>query len=160
VPLITVTAGTPVLPAATYPATLIGIKPKRLTTKFSKPGTEDDFLEWTWLVEGSDKDVEVTSLTSVATGPKSRIFEYLTALLGAGNVNINDGFDENDLVGKKAQLSIVVTEDGFSKVDQIVAPVVTRASRAAAPAAAPAAPAAPVVAPSAPVDTELDDLPF
>ncbi len=157
-PLITVTAGTPVLKAGTYPATLIGIKPKRMATKFSKPGEEDDFLEWPWLVEGADKDVEVTSLTSVATGPKSRIFEYLTALLGAGNVNINDGFDENDLVGKKAQLSIVVTDDGFSKVDQIVAPVVTRASRAAAAPAA--APAAPVVAPSAPVDTELDDLPF
>jgi hypothetical protein len=157
VPLITVTAGTPVLPAATYPATLIGIRPKRMATKFSKPGTEDDFLEWTWLVEGKDKDVEITSLTSVATGPKSRIFEVLTALMGAGNVNINDGFEESDLVGKKAQLSIIVTEDGFSKVDQIVAPMVTRN----APAAAPAAPSKPrETAPAASTDGLDDDLPF
>ena len=154
-PLITVSAGTPILPPATYDATLIGIAPKKLTTKFSKPGVEDDFLEWTWLVEGEDKDVEITSLTSVATGPKSRIFEYLTALLGADKVVIDAGFEEADLVGKKAQVSIVTTEDGFSKIDKIVSPKVTRR---AASAAAPAAAAAPVKAPA--VDLPDDDLPF
>lgn len=151
-PLITVSAGTPVLKPGTYPATLVGISEKRMATKFSKPGTEDDFLEWTWLAEGPDQDVEITSLTSIATGPKSRIFEYLTALLGAGNFDIGSGFDEKDLVGKKANLSVVVTDDGFSKIDQIVAPVVQRT--------APVAASAKVVAPKAETKADDDDLPF
>ena len=155
-PLITVSAGTPVVPAGTHPATLIGIAPKRLATKFSKPGEEDDFLEWTWLVEGPEKDVEITSLTSVATGPKSRIFEYLVALMGAENVNIGLGLDENDLVGKKVQVQTIVTEDGFSKIDKLVALAKPR-TRAAAPAAAPVAPSAPA---TAEVEEGLDDLPF
>jgi hypothetical protein len=155
VPLITVTAGTPVLPAATYPATLIGIAPKRMATKFSNPpGSEDDFLEWTWLVEGPERDVEITSLTSVATGPKSRIVEYLVALLGADKVDVGLGLEENDLVGKKVQVQTIVTEDGFTKIDKIIGVAVSR--RASATAAA----AAPVKAPAPPVANDLDDLPF
>jgi hypothetical protein len=154
VPLITVTAGTPVLKPGTYNATLIGIAPKRLTTKFSiPPGAEDDFLEWTWLVEGPDKDVEITSLTSLATGPKSAIMRYLTALVGADNFDIGSGFEENDLVGKKVQVQII-EKDGFSKIDNIVAPTVARTAAATAPVKAPA----PAVV--APVANDLDDLPF
>jgi hypothetical protein len=152
VPLITVTAGTPILPASTYNATLIGIAPKKLITKFSKPGVEDDFLEWTWLVEGPDTDVEITSLTSVATGPKSRIVEYLVALLGADKVDVGLGLEENDLVGKKVQVQTIVTEDGFTKIDKIVGLV--------SPRRATAAQTTTVKAPEAPVDKDLDDLPF
>jgi hypothetical protein len=149
VPLIVVSAGTPVIGAGTYPATLIAITPKRMVTKFSKDGEEQDFLEWTWLVEAPDKDVEITSLTSVATSPKSRIVEYLTALLGAGNVNIGLGLDEKDLVGKQVQVQTIVTEDGFTKIDRIVG----QAQRRTAPVAS----STPVVAPK---DDTLDDLPF
>jgi hypothetical protein len=152
-PLFTVSAGAPILAPGTYPATVIGIAPKKLNTKFSQPGVEDDFLEWTWLVEGPEQDVEITSLTSVATGPKSAIVRYLTALLGAGNFDVGQGFEENDLVGKKAQV-VIVEKEGFSKIENVVAsPVASRRG-----AAAPAAPAA--VAPSAKSDDLDDDLPF
>jgi hypothetical protein len=154
VPLIEVSAGTPAIPQGTYLASVVGIAPKTMTTKYSKPGTEDDFLEWTWLVD-HDGGTELRSLTTTATGPKSRIFEYLVALLGAANVDIGMGFDEADLVGKQAQLSIIVDENGFSKVDRVVAPL-----RAAAPAPAKAQPAkaAPTEAPAD--EATEDDLPF
>ena len=119
-PLFTVSAGAPILAPGTYPATVVGIAPKKLNTKFSQPGVEDDFLEWTWLVEGPEQDVEITSLTSVATGPKSAIVRYLTALLGAGNFDVGQGFDEKDLVGKKAQV-VIIEKEGFSKIDNVVA---------------------------------------
>jgi hypothetical protein len=153
VPLITVKAGTPIVPPGTYRADLVGIAPKRMVTAFSKNGEEQDFLEWTWLVHGENKQAEITSLTSVATGPKSRIFEYLVALLGADKVKIDAGFDEADLVGKTVMVQIVATEDGFSKVDKIMG--APKGQTKAAPAAAAAE------APAAPTQEALpDDLPF
>jgi hypothetical protein len=148
-PLITVSAGTPAIPAGTYPATLVGIRPKSLVTKFSTDGKEQDFLEWTWLVEAPDKDVEINSLTSTATGPKSRIFEYLLALLGTPKVDVGAGFDEGDLVGKKVLVSTTVTEDGFAKIDQIVA--APRGRQTTKPVETVKAPA---------TDEPTDDLPF
>jgi len=121
-PLITVSAGTPAIPAGTYPATLVGIRPKRMATQYSvPPGAEQDFLEWTWLVEGPDRDVEITSLTSLATSPKSRIFEYLLALVGKDAASIGAGFDEGDLVGKAVMVQTIETPEGFAKIDKIVA---------------------------------------
>jgi len=99
VPLITVKSGSSV-PAGTWLAELVGIAPKRMVTQYSKNGEEQDFLEWTWLVHGKDGDGEINSLTTTATGPKSRIFEYLVALLGAAKVQVDAGFEESDLVGK------------------------------------------------------------
>ena len=157
-PLIEVSAGTPAIPAGTYLASVVGIAPKTMTTKFSKPGQEDDFLEWEWLVD-YDGGTELRSLTTTATGPKSRIFEYLTALLGGG-VEIGMGFEETDLIGKQAQLSIIVDENGFSKVDRIVAPLRASSSPAkSAPKAAEAPKAAPAPE-EAPEAASEDDLPF
>lgn len=146
-PLIVVGAGTPIIPPGTYPAALISIKPKRLVTKFSVNGEEQDFLEWTWLVEGEEKDAEINSLTSLATGPKSTMFMILTALLGPDAVTVGAGFDEKDLVGKRVMVQIV-EQDGFSKIDKIVA-----APRGKTPKPAPA----PVEKDE---DEETDDLPF
>jgi hypothetical protein len=160
VPLITVKAATPSIAPGTYLGTLVGIAPKSLVTQYSKNGKPDDFLEWTWDIDGD----EITSLTTLATGPKSRIFEYLVALLGADKVQIDAGFEENDLVGKSAMLSIIINDDGFSKVDRIVA--APKASKA--PKAVPAAEAVYTAEVSAEdaqalmgtADAPLDDLPF
>jgi hypothetical protein len=150
-PLITVSAGTPALEAGTYPATLVGIAPKTLVTKFSKNGEEQDFLEWTWLVEGSDKDIEINSLTTLMTGPKSRIFEYLLALVGPEKARVGAGFDENDLVGKKVLVTTIVDDNGFAKIERIVAAPKGRQA---------AAQAAPKERAPQPPATEDDDLPF
>jgi hypothetical protein len=156
-PLITVTAGTPVLrPRPTKRRS--SASSRKNVDQFSKPGGEDDFLEWTWLVEGDDKDVEITSSIrrNRTQVPHLRIPDGTD---GAGNVNINDGFEENDLVGKKAQLSIIVTEDGSPRSTRScpggpasgVGPASTTPRRSEPP----------VVAPSnASTDGLDDDLPF
>jgi hypothetical protein len=148
-PLITVKAGTPAIPPGTYLADLISIAPKRMVTQYSKNGEEQDFLEWTWLVHGKQKEAEINSLTTTATGPKSRIFEYLVALLGADKVVVDAGFEENDLVGKRVMVQIIATDDGFSKIDRIMG---APEGAAATPAAA-----APVAVPAGLPD---DELPF
>jgi hypothetical protein len=130
---------------------LISIRPKRLVTKFSLNGEEQDFSEWTWLVEGEEKDAEITSLTSLATGPKSTMFMILQALLGADAVVVGAGFDEKDLVGRRVMVQ-VVEQDGFSKIDKIVAAPRTKGSKPAP---------APVPAKADEDDDEpTDDLPF
>ena len=138
-PLITLSEGAPAIPAGTYPATLVGINPKRMVTSFSKNGEEQDFLEWTWLVEAKDADIEVNSLTSTATGPASRIAEYLAALVGTDKAVIGAGFDEGDLVGKKVLVATSVTDKGFAKIEKVVAAPVAAPRRAATPRAAVAA---------------------
>ena len=154
-PLIEVTAGAPVIPAGTYVADVIGIAPKSMVTRYSKNGDEQDFLEWTWLVHGKNNTEEIRSLTTTQTGPKSRINEYLVALLGADKVSVGAGFDEDDLIGKSAMVGIVLNEDGFSKVDRVMA---LPQGSAGGAKAAPKAEAAPVAA--APVEAAQDDLPF
>jgi hypothetical protein len=148
--LITVKAAVPLIAPGTYDATLIGIAPKRMVTQFSKNGEEQDFLEWTWDVDGQT----ITSLTTVASGPKSRINEYLVALLGADKVTIGANFDEADLVGKVVMVQIVTTEDGFSKIDRLMAAKKT-VTAPRATEAAPVATAAPAAA-----EVQGDDLPF
>jgi hypothetical protein len=150
VPLITVKAGTPAIPAGTYLADLIGITPKRMVTQYSKNGEEQDFLEWLWLVHGEDREIEVNSLTTTATGPKSRIFEYLVAMLGSDKVQIDAGFDESDLVGKQVMVQIITTDEGFAKIDRVMG-----APKGGKTAPAVAAPALVAVA-----DAPGDDLPF
>jgi hypothetical protein len=165
-PLIVVSEGTPLMKPGTYPATLISISPKRLVTQYSKNGEEQDFLEWTWLVEGPDPDVEINSLTTPATGPKSRIAEYLAALLG-GEPAVGDGFDEKDLVGKRVLVSTIVDGKGWSKIDKMVAAPTARAATAAPAKTAPpvkepkVAPVEDVPDPEPAVEeVSEDDLPF
>lgn len=155
-PLIEIKPGTPMVPAGTYNASLIGIRPRRMVSQFSNPpGQEEDRLEWTWLVDGPDKEVEVTSLTTLATSPKSKIFAYLLALVGPEKAAVGAGFEESDLVGKPVMVSIVVSEDGFSKIDTVVAAPKGKGGKASSNGTA--APVAVAVAAGA--DDE-SDLPF
>jgi hypothetical protein len=154
VPLITVTAGTPAVKPGTYPATLVGVTTKPVVSQYTTPpGQTVDMLEWTWLVEGPEKDVEITTLSSFATTPKSNLMMYLVALMGADKVEVDAGFEEGDLVGKRVMVTVVTKDDGFAKIDKVVA---APAARRTAPTATtkPARAVAPVRA-----DTALDALP-
>ena len=153
-PLITVGSGAASVPAGTYIATLVGIRPKRIFSTFHNE--ERDMFEWRWHVNGPEGPVEVTSLTSLASGPKSRMFEVLTALLGGVKPGMN--FEESDLVGKQAMLALSVNDSGFNQVDRIVGVPAGVPAPAAPPVPAPNAPAAPVTS-----DQNADgdaDLPF
>jgi hypothetical protein len=158
-PLIEVKAAAPVIREGTYDATLISIRPKRMVSQFTDPpGQEVDNLEWSWLVDGPDAEVEITSLSSLATTPKSKIYEYLLALVGADKAAIGAGFEESDLVGKLVQVVIVTSDKGYSKIESVVPPKIVGA-KAKAAAAAGSAPAAAAPTRTKP-PTEDDDLPF
>lgn len=131
-PIIEIGRGTPAIPPGTYPAELIAVTPKRMVTQFSKNGEEQDFLEWLWLVHADDREIEINSLTSTSTAPLSRIFEYATALMGPDKVKPGFKFDTDALIGQKVLVQTVTNDNGFAKIDKVVAAPRARAPRAAA----------------------------
>jgi hypothetical protein len=125
-PQIRITAGGPMIAPGTYNATLVGCEDKHLVTKFTGEDG-DDFLEWTWAIEGPQGDVEITSLTSLSTAPKSTMFSYLVAMLGASKAQVGADFDtDRDLVGKRVMVGIITTDEGFSKINGVMAAPVGR----------------------------------
>jgi hypothetical protein len=140
-PLIKVTSGAPNIPPGTTAATLISLRPKVINTADG----EKDVLEWTFSTDNG----EISAISSLNTGPKSKTFAFLVALLGKENVNIDDGFDEPDLVGKQALASIVIDDRGWPKIDALIP--MPKGMKAGA------APARTTVAAS---QADEDDLPF
>lgn len=157
-PILTVTAGTPSVQPGTYLADLIAVKPKRMATQYSNPpGQEQDFLEWTWLLHTDEDDVEVSSLTTNAMTPRSRLVtEYLPALVGSDKVQIGAAFDTDKFIGRRVMVQTVVSDTGFAKIDKIVAAPRSKPATAPAPVPSPAQ----VTLAEVMDDGPEDDLPF
>ncbi len=69
-------------PDGAYQATLVAIEGPRPATN-SRTGEEFSLLDWVFAIEGAPDDAcLVWASTSVASGPKSKMYGYLTALLG------------------------------------------------------------------------------
>ena len=165
--LITVGSGAPEseLEPGTYPASLAALSQKRINVR----GEDSDVFEWVFHIpvqDGGDP-IPVNGLTSTMTGPKSKTWAFLQALLGPQAVEPGKQFGPDDLVGKEALVNVELNANGYPKVTGIVAMPKSMA-RPAAPAATatptPAAPAAPrrTVAQAVQPDAEGtdDDLPF
>jgi hypothetical protein len=137
----------------TYPATLVGVK--QITIQVD--GDDKTMFEWTFdLGEG----LELSGLTSLFTGPKSKTWKFLVALLGAENVKVDQDFDPADLIGKSALVTVEPNRNGYPRVTEVVAPPRTRrAPVAAGVQAAAAGPDRQTVRAAAGVEEE-GDLPF
>jgi hypothetical protein len=125
------------------------------------PGEKVNIYEWEFdcfditngerlVDEDTGEDIIAKTATSQASGPKSKLYSFLVALVGPAGVAPGTGYDPEDLVGKSALISVVADEGGYPKVESMQAmPRATNRSRAAA-APAPVAEAA----------ATDDDLPF
>lgn len=97
---------------AVYIGTLIGFKPFQYTE-----GDETrDLVEWQFNTEDG---TPVSGTTTTATGPKSKAFRWLSALMGAANVKPGATFSPADLIGREAQLLIGENKNGYPKVDDV-----------------------------------------
>jgi hypothetical protein len=133
-----------------YPATLVAVEGPRTITP--KDGREPfELMEWTFAVEGAPDDAcLVWASTSTSSGPRSRMYGYLTALLGGKAPAIGQVFDAQDLVGRMAMITIRRDEEGWTKVDNVGA--LPRQPQAATPVASPSAQAVARPAPAAAAD--------
>ena len=160
--LITVTAGAPQSDIApgVYVVTLTSISEQRTILPQTGPnaGKEVTLRDWTFALEDGS---EIQGSASIASGPKSKTYAWLTALLGGTPPTIGASYSPSQLIGRMALATIAVPDDGWPKITNLSAlprnmttgpvPVGQVAPPPAAPAPA-ARKAQPVAAPA--------DLPF
>lgn len=174
-PFITIRAGGPDIPGGTYPVILTAIKgPKTVTAQRGpKAGQEIDLLDWVFAINapGNQYDaLEIEATTSTASGPRSKMYSYLTALFGGVAPAVGTALSRDQLVGRQALATIQKDEEGWLRITNLGAIPVgmlqqqfaqttgapAQANGSPAPAAAGDAPLREAVAAGA----KSDDLPF
>lgn len=166
-PLFEVKAGGPEIADGVYPVILSDITgPKTVTAQRGpKAGQEIDLFDWIFAIDapGNVYDgLEISTSTSTASGPRSKMFGYLTALFGGVAPAIGAGFEKVDLCGRQALATIRKDEAGWPRIENLGA-MPAAMQRAATPVAAVAAPvAAPAAASAEPVAVTVGaaQLPF
>jgi hypothetical protein len=175
---ITITAGRPNRqgeerdfsgPDGTYPVTLVAVS-EEVTEPSSLADAKGDgtwtYRVWTFAIDGGECDGQVIDMRANArsAGPTSKQFGLVAAFVGrtppvGAQVDI-----QRHLVGRQALASIVTSDNGFPKVDKVLALPAQRNGSAPAPTPAPAPPAAaPVASPPEPATAPVaspDSLPF
>lgn len=146
--LITISAGaqTDITPGV-YEVTLTDISEPRTIYPQTGPnaGKEMQLRDWTF---ATDDGTEIRAGASLSSGPKSKTFAWLTALLGGVPPAVGSSYPREQLVGRTAIATITIDDGGWPRISGLSAMPKAKAAPAA-PAAAPAAPAA-----------ANDDLPF
>lgn len=136
--IITINAGAPQsdLTPGVYEVTLTEISEPRVIFPQSGPnaGKEVTLRDWTFALEDG---TEITGGASTASGPKSKTFAWLTALLGGTPPAVGQSYPKSQLLGREALATIAIDEGGWPKIANLSAR--PKARVAAAPVAAPAA---------------------
>lgn len=155
--LITVNQGGPDIPPGVYQVILTAIDGPKTIVPNSGPnaGQEVEIFDWRFAIDDGELDgTEVSATTSTNSGPRSKMYAFLTALLGGRPPQVGQAFEESDLVGRVALATISKTESGWPRIENLGAMPASMK-----PAAKPAAPAKRVVAPTTGAGSG-DDLPF
>lgn len=150
----------------TYPMTLIELDDPKLIFTTQNPSKIDPttgeeiggthIIVWRFALDDYD-DRLCEGATSTATGPKSKAFEWLTALLGREPVK-GEPFTRDQLIGRGCLGRVVHNSAGYPKVASLTpTPKAPPSRRAATPA--PAATPDPEPAPATTAADE-DDLGF
>ena len=131
--------------------------PKTVTARRGpKAGQDIDLIDWDFAIDqpGTPFDGLVLSeSTSTASGPRSKMYAYLTALFGGVAPPAGTKLRKEDLVGRRALGTVTHDEGGWPRMSNL----------GALPASMVAAPTTPVVVPPATVTTTATvatDLPF
>jgi hypothetical protein len=172
-PFIEVSSGGSSLPDGAYPVQLSDIRGPKTVTAQRGPnaGSDIDLLDWVFHVAapGTPHDgEEIVGSTSTASGPRSKLYAWLTALMNGVAPAPGTRFEKDQLIGRLAVATIQKDQDGWPRLTNLSAmPVANQQAAFAASTGAPVAPqpaaaAAPVsVAPAAaPAAVATDDLPF
>lgn len=153
-----------------YAVVLQAIKDPRSVdiTRGPKAGQSMDLIDWDFIISapGTPFDGRLLSdSTSSATGPKSKAFAWITALLGGRPPAVGQQFSKADLIGKTALATVDHGEDGggWPRIKNLGAiPASMLAQQVASATGAifagvPGAQAAPL---RQAVEGQADDLPF
>jgi hypothetical protein len=117
-PLITINSGGDI-PEGVYPVILAGIEgPKKITAR-QGPNAGEEFEIFSWkfvILDGKYKDTEIEATTSTATGPRSKLYGFLTALYNGTPPKVNTTFEASDLTGRMALATIQPSDTGWPRI--------------------------------------------
>jgi hypothetical protein len=117
-PLITIKSGADI-PDGVYPVILAGIEGPKTITPQQGPnaGQEVEILSWKFVVlDGKYKDTEIEATSSTASGPRSKLYGFLTALFNGTPPQIGANFEASDLTGRMALATIQRSESGWPRI--------------------------------------------
>ncbi len=155
--LITISAGAQAsIEPGTYHVTLTDISEPRTIYPQTGPnaGKEVVLRDWTF---ATDDGAEARGSASTASGPKSKTYAWLTALLGGTPPVVGQSYPRSQLLGREALATITADDGGWPRIANLTALPKARPA-AKAPVAAPAPAPAPVAGGAA--DFADDALPF
>jgi hypothetical protein len=157
--LITVSSGAPQtdIEPGTYEATLTEISEPRTIFPQTGPnaGKEVSLRDWTFALEDG---TEIRGSASTASGPKSKTYAWLTALLGGTPPVIGQSYPRSQLIGRECLVTVAIDEGGWAKIVNLSA---RPKARTPEPVASPQPPRRAAARPVAPVAAGIaDDLPF
>jgi hypothetical protein len=118
-PLITVSQSGSDIPPGVYPVILASIEGPKTIVPQSGPnaGKEVDILSWNFVVsDGEWQDTEIEATTSTSSGPRSKLYGFLTALFGGTPPPTGASFEAKDLSGRVALATIDRTESGWPRI--------------------------------------------
>lgn len=127
--LITISAGAPPsdIEPGVYEVTLTDISEPRTIFPQSGPNAGKEVLlrDWKFALEDN---TEITGSASTASGPKSKTYAWLTALLGGTPPAIGQSYPRDQLVGRMALATINIDEGGWAKIVNLSALPKTKAA--------------------------------
>lgn len=123
-------------------------------------GTEADIIDWTFeVMAGQYAGTELQGTTSTSSGPKSKMYAWLTALFGGKSPAVGQSFEKDDITGKMALATVRTPEGGWPKIENLGAIPAEMLAQGLAQATGAPLQAAGAPAPVA-VGAGTDDLPF
>lgn len=156
------------IPEGVYPVILSDIVGPRTVTaqRGPKAGQDIDLLDWKFVIEsGEYENVEIEASTSTASGPRSKMYAFLTALFGGKAPPVGTKLEKNQIVGRSALATLQKDEEGWLRIVNLGALPTNHYQQPAAQAAAAApapepAPAAAATSARQQVAQGASDLPF
>jgi hypothetical protein len=139
------------IPDGVYAVTLVDISDPRTVTAQRGPnaGQDVDLIDWTFALDNGDT---VDASTSTASGPRSKMYAFLTALFGGKAPPVGTQLEKDHLIGRQALATIQTDEGGWPRITNLGAvPNTMPLPQAAAPAQPAAAPPRP---PATPTNTQ------
>jgi hypothetical protein len=135
------------IPDGVYAVTLVDISDPRTVTAQRGPNAGQDvtLIDWTFALDNGDT---VDASTSTASGPRSKMYAFLTALFGGKAPPVGTQLEKDHLIGRQALATIQTDEGGWPRIMNLGAvPNTMPLPQAVAPAqpaaAAPRPPATP-----------------
>ncbi len=121
---ITVNAGGPDIPDGVYLVQLTKISDPRTVVAQQGPrqGEEVDLIDWTFTIDQPGSDLHeqpIDASTSTSSGPRSKMYAWLTALLGGVAPQVGTPFKKSDLIGRYALATTRKNDAGWPKIENL-----------------------------------------